>query len=73
MCFRPATVGQSINCPMCDKKVNAVLGAMPTECPFCEADLSEIAAPINEAIGLPNIAPAAPNVPSAPKAPGASK
>lgn len=77
MCFRPSSVEASVNCPQCGKAVHQVLGAIPNECPFCEADLSSVTAAINAAAGI-NIpapgapgAPSAPGVPSAPSVPGA--
>ena len=43
MCFRPSTVEQSLNCPECGKKINAIGGRIPHICPFCEADISDLA------------------------------
>ena len=85
MCFRPAGVEQSVTCPKCNMKVNAVMGVMPQECPFCEADISDLAAqamaagdPVGAAptsafsVGAPG-SPAVPGSPKAPTAPGAPK
>lgn len=74
MCFRPTNVEASVDCPECGMKIHQVLGAIPNECPFCEADLSSMTAALNAAAGI-NIpapgAPGAPAAPGAPKAPGA--
>lgn len=43
MCFRPSTVEQSLNCPECGKKINAIGGRIPQICPFCETDISDLA------------------------------
>ena len=37
MCFRPADANMSVTCPSCGKEINAVLGIVPKECPFCGA------------------------------------
>ena len=81
MCFRPATVALSLTCPNCGKKVNEVLGSIPDECPFCETDISELAAEVmansDQVTAAPKSAfvqaPGAPAAPSAPAAPGAPK
>ncbi len=74
MCFRPTTVEASVDCPNCGKTVHQVLGAIPNECPFCDADLSSITAEINAAAGI-NVAssPGTPSVLGAPSAPKASQ
>ena len=76
MCFRPTNVEASVDCPECGMKIHQVLGAIPNECPFCEADLSSMTAALNAAAGI-NIpapsAPGAPAAPGAPKAPAAPK
>ena len=69
MCFRPAGVDQSIDCPNCGKRVNAVLGVFPDECPFCGAKVES-----GGAAGGPSpVPPAAPGAPMPPAAPGAPK
>lgn len=84
MCFRPSTVEQSVTCPECGKKINAVMGQVPVECPFCEADISALAnvamANAGDAAaggsslvtGIPGI-PGASTVPGAPTVPPAVK
>lgn len=76
MCFRPATISSSIECPECGKKVREVLGQYPNQCPFCEADISalvaEAMADADPATGAPRSAfVSAPGAPAAPPAPGA--
>ncbi|RDB59300.1 hypothetical protein C1878_15475 [Gordonibacter sp. 28C] len=60
MCFRPAAIETSIECPNCGKKINPVMGNVPNECPFCSIMLS-----------ASDATPAIPGVPSTPKAPNA--
>ena len=65
MCFRPADANMSVTCPSCGKEINAVLGIVPKECPFCGATSEDFE-------GASDIkAPSAPAAPGAPKAPGA--
>jgi len=73
MCFRPADAGQSLECPECGKKVNAIMGNWPLNCPFCDIELADaIAALEGGAAPAPAApAPAAPAAPAAPKAPAA--
>ena len=82
MCFRPAGVDQSIECPECGKKVNAVLGVFPDSCPFCgvkvDATMAASGSPAVAVSGVPAAfgapaAPKAPGVPGAPAAPGAPR
>lgn len=84
MCFRPASVSLSVTCPNCGKKVNEVLGSIPNECPFCETDITELAAETmagadqttaapTSAFVTPPGAPAAPGAPKPPSDPGAPK
>jgi len=69
MCFRPAGVDQSIDCPQCGKQINAILGVFPSECPFCGLDTEKAQVLIAEQGGAPG-APQAPGMPNAPQAPG---
>ncbi len=72
MCFRPSVVEDNLVCPQCGKKINAIGGRLPLECPFCEADISELAKemmPSNQSSLLNNTKPAAPAAP-APKQEG---
>ena len=77
MCFRPADAGQSLTCPECGKKVNAIMGNWPPNCPFCNLDLAEVTAnlgsdaPAPASPGAPQPPAAAPGAPSAPKPPAA--
>ena len=74
MCFRPAGLDQSADCPNCGKRVNAVLGVFPDECPFCGAKVET--GNNSSASPAPPSAPGAPNppkAPGAPKAPGTPK
>lgn len=65
MCFRPATVEASAECPSCGKRVNAVQGAVPKKCPFCKTALGDSFA--SQAGTAPDIAVAAPQAPAAPE------
>lgn len=85
MCFRPSEVESSASCPNCGQKINAVMGIFPQICPFCDEDLTELAAANTDTTGgltsafvqgAPGAvsapaAPAAPGAPAAPAAPGA--
>lgn len=77
MCFRPADAGQSLDCPKCGKKINAIMGNWPLNCPFCDLDLADAiaaqegGAPAPAAPAAP--APTAPKAPTAPTAPAAPK
>lgn len=80
MCFRPAIVEAAFFCPECSKKINPIMGQLPKECPFCNADISVAAveamanskgAPPEASFGKP-VAPGAPETPGAPVSPTAS-
>lgn len=73
MCFRPSSVESSANCPNCGQKINAVMGIFPQTCPYCDADLTELAAANTDTSGglTSAFVPGAPGAPSAPGAPGA--
>ncbi len=71
MCFRPADAGQSMDCPECGKKINAIMGNWPLNCPFCNLDLTKITAGMKEGAAAAPAAPSAPGAPKAPSAPGA--
>lgn len=72
MCFRPADAGQSLNCPSCGKQINAIMGNWPLNCPFCNVDLKDAVAALNDSSAAPApAAPAAPGAPAAPAAPSA--
>lgn len=76
MCFRPATAAVDVKCPGCGETISPLGGLYPPNCPYCNADLSEVTANGGSgetpAPGAPS-APSAPGAPSAPKAPGAPK
>ena len=63
MCFRPSQATQSMECPNCHMRVDAVLGTFPTECPFCMTSYKDELAAMD----------AAPVMPGAPAAPGAKR
>lgn len=75
MCFRPPGIEQSVTCPGCGKKINAVMGNIPPVCPFCEEDIAAAAAEA-KARGMPASAsgslptPKAPGIPTPPKPDG---
>lgn len=64
MCFRPATASVSVVCPECSKRINEVLGTIPSICPFCSTDLSEVIAATKD--DLSEILPASPPVKAPP-------
>lgn len=74
MCFRPASVDQSTDCPQCGKTVNAIMGVYPESCPFCgfKYDPEAMMAGAPSAPGG-TVAPKMPSAPVAPKMPGAPK
>lgn len=73
MCFRPAIAEKPFECPECGKRINPIMGQIPTTCPFCESDITEAAhAAMAQSAGAPpESAFAKPSAPGAPKAPGA--
>lgn len=85
MCFRPAIAEASFMCPNCDKKINPIMGQLPKNCPFCEADISreaealmassEAAPPeanfVSPKLSASNAAPTKPSASAAPKPPSA--
>ena len=71
MCFRPPVAEEGMLCPLCGKKINSVLGAMPHECPWCEEDITDAVLAFQEGQAAAPEAPGAPTVPGATTVPGA--
>ena len=84
MCFRPTEIVETkLVCPECGKAVMSVGGRLPTTCPFCDKDVSELARSLMQSpesqsslLGgklAPPKAPGAIEDLPTPKAPGAPK
>lgn len=73
MCFRPATAEAAFVCPNCGKNINPILGNLPDNCPFCEAELPKDDALNPQTPSGASAAPGAPSTPGAPAAPNAPK